>query len=102
MYYSIFESSKLQGTPGKKALGIIVVNSRFERITFGHATGRYWIKILSFLTLYIGFIMAGFTEKKQALHDKIVSTYVVDNKMLEYNKRQFYLNQAGHARMEEV
>ncbi|MNP51361.1 RDD family protein [compost metagenome] len=102
LYYAIFESSKLQGTPGKKALGIIVVNSRFDRVTFGHASGRYWSKILSFLTLYVGFIMAGFTKNKQALHDMIASTYVVDKNMLEYNKKMFYFNQAGHARMEEA
>lgn len=103
LYYAIFESSKLQGTPGKKALGIIVVNSRYGRITFGHASGRYWSKIVSMLTLYVGYMMAGFTKNKQALHDMIASTYVVDKNMLEYNRRMFYLNQsAGHARKEQA
>jgi len=29
------------------------------------------------MTLFIGFLMAGFTEKKQALHDMIAGTLVV-------------------------
>ncbi|MCX8015547.1 MAG: RDD family protein, partial [candidate division WOR-3 bacterium] len=34
-------------------------------------------KIISNLTLLIGYIMAGFTEKKQALHDIIANCLVV-------------------------
>lgn len=83
LYYAIMESSKLQGTLGKMALGIIVVNARYERVSFWRASGRFWSRIVSLLTLYIGYIMAGFTKKKQALHDKIARTYVVDKRMLE-------------------
>ncbi|MCM3700743.1 RDD family protein [Paenibacillus macerans] len=83
LYYAIMESSKLQGTVGKMALGIIVVNERYERVSFWRASGRFWSRIVSLLTLYIGYIMAGFTKKKQALHDKIARTYVVDKRMLE-------------------
>jgi uncharacterized RDD family membrane protein YckC len=48
-----------------------------RRIGFGRATGRYFAKILSSLTLFIGYLMAGFTEKKQALHDMIAGTLVL-------------------------
>ncbi|MED4958344.1 RDD family protein [Paenibacillus sp. FSL R5-0527] len=83
LYYAIMESSKLQGTVGKMALGIIVVNERYERVSFWRASGRFWSRMVSLLTIYIGYVMAGFTKKKQALHDKIAKTYVVDKRMLE-------------------
>jgi uncharacterized RDD family membrane protein YckC len=47
------------------------------RISFGRATGRFFAKIISSIILFIGFIMAGFTEKKQALHDMIAGTLVI-------------------------
>jgi uncharacterized RDD family membrane protein YckC len=47
----------------------VVTDLEGNRITFGRATGRYFGKYLSSLILLIGFIMAAFTEKKQALHD---------------------------------
>ncbi len=77
IYYAAMESSPLQGTLGKKAIGIKVTDLNFERISFARATGRHFGKIISSVILLIGFIMAGFTEKKQALHDKIASCLVV-------------------------
>ncbi|WP_446728107.1 RDD family protein [Peribacillus sp. TH14] len=47
------------------------------RIGFGRATGRYFATIISGMIFYIGYIMAGFTSKKQALHDMIAGTVVV-------------------------
>ena len=46
-------------------------------INFGRATGRYFGKIISGMILYIGYILAGFTEKKQALHDIMAGCLVV-------------------------
>src|SRR5271156_809713 len=69
LYYALLESSAWQGTLGKKALGLEVTDLAGNRIGFGRATGRFFGKIISALILWIGFIMAGFTEKKQALHD---------------------------------
>lgn len=77
LYFSLMESSKYQGTLGKIALNIKVTNYQGERITFLRATGRYFGKILSGIIFMIGFIMAGITEKKQALHDMIAETLVV-------------------------
>ncbi|MFL1674393.1 RDD family protein [Paenibacillus thiaminolyticus] len=87
LYYAIMESSRFKGTLGKLALGIAVVDERFEKVSFGRASARYWSKCVSVVTLYIGFLMAGFTEKKQALHDKIANTYVVNKNMLEIGCR---------------
>ncbi|QKG81222.1 RDD family protein [Tenuifilum thalassicum] len=76
LYFAIMESSKFQGTLGKMAIGIIVTDLEGNRISFARATGRYFGKILSSMILLIGYIMAGFTEKKQALHDMLASTLV--------------------------
>jgi uncharacterized RDD family membrane protein YckC len=84
LYYAIMESSKCRATVGKLALGIIVVDENNEKVSFGRASARYWSGIFSFLTLFVGYIMAGFTAKKQALHDKIARTYVVNKNWLEY------------------
>ncbi|MBN1061287.1 RDD family protein [Clostridium botulinum] len=77
LYYSFFESSNGKATLGKKALGIIVVDANNNKISFVRATVRYWSKYVSLIFFFIGYIMAGFTKKKQALHDIISVTYVV-------------------------
>lgn len=77
LYFALMESSVKQATLGKLALGIVVTDLNGQKITFGRATGRYFGKIISGLILYIGFIMAGFTERKQALHDIMASTLVL-------------------------
>lgn len=78
VYYAVCESSSAQATIGKMVLGIKVTDLDGNRISFGRATGRYFGKMISALILMIGFIMAGFTERKQALHDMIASTLVVN------------------------
>src|SRR5580704_19006473 len=75
--YSLLESSAWQGTLGKKALGLEVTDLDGNRISFGRATGRFFAKIISAIILGIGYIMAGFTEKKQALHDILAGTLVI-------------------------
>jgi len=75
-YFCAMESSGRQATLGKMAVGIKVGNSLGEQITFTNALGRYFAKILSGLILLIGFMMAGWDPKKQALHDKLAKTYV--------------------------
>jgi uncharacterized RDD family membrane protein YckC len=77
VYYAAMESSSNQATVGKMALGIQVTDLEGNRISFGKALGRNLAKILSALIFYIGFIMAAFTAKKQALHDMIAGTLVV-------------------------
>lgn len=76
LYYAIFESSSMQATPVKKALGLIVTNLSGERIGFGRATARYFAKFASSVILLIGYIMAAFTKRKQGLHDFIAQTLV--------------------------
>lgn len=78
LYYALMESSERGATVGKMALGIKVTDLAGNKISFGKATGRYFGKIISGMILYIGFIMAGFTEKKQALHDMMAGCLVVN------------------------
>jgi len=77
LYFASMESSSEQATLGKQALGIKVTNLEGKPISFEQATGRHFAKILSTLILLVGYIMAAFTKKKQALHDILASTLVV-------------------------
>lgn len=77
LYFSFMESSKYQASVGKLALGLIVTDMDGNRIDFGKALLRNFGKLVSGAILLIGYIMAGFTDKKQALHDMIASTLVL-------------------------
>lgn len=77
LYFALMESSCLQATLGKRLLRIKVVDEHGNRLSFKRASLRFFSKWLSAMTLWIGFIMITFSRKKQALHDKLVSTYVV-------------------------
>jgi uncharacterized RDD family membrane protein YckC len=77
LYYAMMESSTYQATLGKMALSLRVTDTEGRRISFARATGRHFAKILSAILLLIGYIMAGFTEKKQALHDMIADCLVL-------------------------
>ena len=78
LYYALFESSSWQATPGKKVLNIFVTDINGAPVSFGRATGRYFSKyITQLIPLFVGFILAGLTERKQALHDMIASTLVL-------------------------
>ena len=78
LYHAIMESTK-GASLGKMAMGIRVTDMSGNPISFGRATGRYFAKIISSITFLIGYIMAGFTQQKQALHD-IISGCLVINK----------------------
>lgn len=80
LYYSLMESSAWQATLGKMALGIVVVDASGDRLTWGRASGRYFGKIISAIPMGIGFLLAGFTQKKQALHDMMAGTFVVNKR----------------------
>lgn len=77
LYFALMESSSQQGTLGKMALGIKVTDMNGGRISFGRATGRYFAKFISSLTLCIGYMMAGFTQQKQSLHDIVAGCLVI-------------------------
>jgi len=77
LYFAGLEGSSMQATLGKKLVNLKVCDLNGDPIGFGRATGRYFAKILSAIVLLIGFIMVGFTQRKQGLHDMIAGTLVV-------------------------
>lgn len=86
LYWGLMESSSWQATLGKKALGLCVTDLAGSRPTFGRASGRFFagrgisfVPSIGGLYFLIDCIMAGVTEKKQALHDMIASCLVVRN-----------------------
>jgi uncharacterized RDD family membrane protein YckC len=78
LYEAFMLSSEWQATVGKRAMSIAVTGIDGNRISFARATGRHFAKWISVCTLGIGFIMVAFTAKKQALHDMIAETLVVN------------------------
>jgi eukaryotic-like serine/threonine-protein kinase len=79
--FSQSESSKDRATTGKKIAGICVVSSQGNKISFWRAFIRNFIKILSIICFGIGaiyFLLSMLlSKKKQALHDLVAGTVVV-------------------------
>jgi len=80
LYFALMESSSSQGTFGKKILGIKVTDLQGQPISFGHATGRHFSALITQMTFTIGYLMSAFTARKQALHDMVASTLVVNSR----------------------
>ena len=76
-YFALQESSKHQGTVGKRMCGLCVTNAQGNRISVVQATLRFFFKFLSSAIMMIGWIMAAFTERHQALHDILADTLVL-------------------------
>jgi len=77
LYFAGFECSRGMATPGKTLLRIVVTDKEGNRISFARATLRHFAKFISTLIIFIGFIMIGFTKKRQGLHDKIAGCIVL-------------------------
>jgi uncharacterized RDD family membrane protein YckC len=75
LYYTLFEASSWQATPGKRILRLYVTDLSGQRITFQRALIRNLARQISGI-FFIGYVIAGFTEKKQALHDIIAGCLV--------------------------
>ena len=77
LYFALCEASRWQATPGKLALGLQVTDEYGSRIGFGRATGRFFGKFVSAFILCVGFLMAAWTARKQALQDLMAGCCVV-------------------------
>lgn len=77
IYWILADASRYQGSLGKRMLSLKVAGERGRRLRLAEAAGRNLLKILSAATLLIGFMMAGWTRRKQSLHDKIAGSYVL-------------------------
>lgn len=76
-YAPVFESSQLRATLGKHLMGIQVVDLSGRRISLRAAVIRNFLKIVSSALLFLGFVVALFTKRKQTLHDMLADTIVI-------------------------
>lgn len=58
LYFALLESSSIQGTFGKKILGIAVTDTHGNKISFGRATARYFAKVIGVAILLAGSLLA--------------------------------------------
>jgi uncharacterized RDD family membrane protein YckC len=79
LYEATMTSSTMQATVGKLIFQLKVTDEAGNRMSFARATGRHFAKWISAIILWVGFIMAAFTDRKRALHDMIAGTLVVKN-----------------------
>lgn len=77
LYCAFTESSSWQATVGKRLLGLKVMCADGSRTSFGVATVRHLMKFLSLFMLTVGFLMSGWTKRRQALHDMPCDCLVV-------------------------
>jgi len=77
VYFSLFESSSRQATPGKMLMGVFVTDEFGQRISFVRSLLRTVTKIISAMFCWLGYLLALFTGRSQALHDLLVSTLVL-------------------------
>lgn len=82
IYHIIMEASAKQGTYGKQILKIKVTDMQGERIDFAKSFGRNLAKILSVLTLFIGYLYSFFNSKQQCLHDVVAGTLVIKDRLI--------------------
>lgn len=77
-YFALMESSRMQATFGKQALGLKVCDLEGRRIGLGRALLRWLAALLNYLSLYIGWLLVAFGKQRRGLHDRIAGTQVVD------------------------
>jgi len=82
VFHVIMEASPKQGTYGKQILKIKVTDMQGERIDFAKSFGRNLAKILSVLTLFIGYLYSFFNAKQQCLHDVMAETLVIKDRLI--------------------
>ena len=76
-YFTYFHGTTGQ-TPGKRLLGLRVVQETGEPIGLGTAFLRWVGYIVSGIPMLMGFLWAGADRRKQGWHDKIAGTVVID------------------------
>ncbi len=86
LYEALMTSSPRGATLGKRALGLRIVRGDGERLSFGRATGRYFLRLLvtPIVPLAIGFLLAAFTARKRALHDFMADTVVIEANVSDF------------------
>lgn len=81
IYYTVFEASKWQATPGKLALRLRVTDVNGHRVTLGRSAARNAVRLTILLIALIPFVCylaVAWTQRKQGFHDMIASTLVLN------------------------
>jgi uncharacterized RDD family membrane protein YckC len=78
LYFGLTESSKKQGSIGKRVLRLVVTDLQGNKISFYKASLRFWGKFI----IFPGFSLTGCIAKKRALHDIMAGTLVVNKLVL--------------------
>lgn len=93
LYYPVFNSSALRGTPGKYLMGLVVVKADGSRLNFKTAIIRHLMTMVSSCLFFLGYFMFFFTEKKQTLHDYVAETVVLNENQASTNVFTVWLNE---------
>lgn len=79
IFYCVFmEASSIQGSLGKKVVGVKVVDKDGARLSFRKSLVRNLSKLLSYIPLCLGGLWIAFSKNKRGWHDMIAKTYVVE------------------------
>jgi uncharacterized RDD family membrane protein YckC len=102
LYWAGFDSSPLQGTPGRLVTRTRIAIPDRRRIGFGRASWRFWVQVLlaglavgatvvvatedplrlaigaaSGIVILLSYVLAAWTPRRRALHDLLAGTVVV-------------------------
>jgi len=88
LYNTLFERSSMQGSLGKALLGIKVTDKRGDRLSFVKASVRSLCKLVLAPISIVGFLLVFFTKRRQALHDVLAGTVVVESSYRKVDKNK--------------
>lgn len=77
LYHARMGSGDWQATVGKRLLGVRVLDADGGSASFAQVSARHFAKFLSTFMLGVGFLMAAFSSRRQAMHDIVSNTVVV-------------------------
>ena len=76
-YFGLLPATPLQATPGKLSFGIRIVDVHGKQLTVWRSLGRFAASVPSIGLLGLGFVVAAWTARRQAVHDLASGTIVV-------------------------
>ena len=77
LWHGLGEASPWQGSPGKRAFGLIATDIDGNRLGLARAFARQVAGVASWITLNLGHLLAMLPKQHRALHDYIAGTRVL-------------------------
>ncbi len=81
IFYFFLLQGAMQGTPGKRILGLIIVTKSNKKPTYLQMLMRWIMTYPSGILLGLGYLTVGLSDKKQAWHDRVAGTFVIHTKL---------------------